>query len=1269
MSEHELDRRIAVIGMSGRFPGAPDLESFWDAIAGGRDCITRFDADEGAGAVESPREGERYVRARGLLDGVEDFDLDFFEFTPAEAALVDPQHRLWLEVAWEALEAAGYAHDRHDQIVSMYAGSFPSTYLYANLLPDRAALDEFVRLRRAQSFALLVQNDPAFLPTRAAYKLNLRGPAVNVQTACSTSLVAVAMAVQSLVSLESDVAVAGGVCVAVPQRTGYFVQDGSLHSRDGTCRPYDAAACGTVFGNGAGAVVLKRLANARRDGDPIHAVILGAAVNNDGRAKVSYAAPSVQGQAEVIATAQILAGVSPEDIGYVEGHGTATPMGDPIEVQALKLAFGAAPLAGSCCLGSAKGNVGHLDAAAGVTGLIRTVLALQRGRFPATAHYERPNPELHLDGSPFFVTGRTLPWPRGARPRRAGVSSFGIGGTNAHVVLEEWPEGPDRSREAAAPEQTVLVLSARSRAALDAATGRLAEWVDGRCASGRAPRPLSEVAAALQRRRKLFTHRRAVRVSSWADARDALRNPERWDTGTAVEGQPRLVFAFPGQGSLQPGALAQLLREEPDLSRQLDELARPASELAGFDLAGWLRDRGADATALRQDNAKAQLAIFCVDAALARWLEGRGVRADAFLGHSLGEWVGAHLAGALGVEDALFAVWQRGRLMQETGPGAALAVRLSEVALAPYLDDGATLACVNAPELCLVSGRPDAVERCARKLQDAGVTTTRIPIDVAVHSPAMDVVVEPFHRVLAGRTWREPDRPLLSPVTGTWLSPQEATDLAFWAAQPRRIVRFDAAVATLLREPRPTVVLEVGIGAALTGLVGAQLRHEAQHRALPVLGSPGNSGAWPRQRLPRALGELWAAGVDVDLVGEVPVASPAPVLPTYPFQRRRCWRDPPVPSRQASAREPSSARARPADAVASAPGSSASERVTALVAEMSGLPREALVPSARLSSLGLDSLFMVRLAEELTARTGIRVTFARMSELNTIEKLATLFAVEAPTPPRLAAPPDTASAAPAFNGLVTLRPGDGRLPLLLIHGDLANDLLPPFLPQEQPIHAWLHQGSDGERVLLRSVEAVAQRCVEEWSATVKGAPCVVAGHSFGGLVAHEVTRRLLEAGHRVELLLLLDTPHPRVLGNLRPFGPRRLVRSVRLARDHLGFYLDIARARVALALKGRVPPQYRSPYVVSEYELAARRFAPASLDVDALLFQAIHNWCDLPDGGWLPGEFRSLSVVQVPGDHLSMVRSTECFALVGEAIGRRMRDLRAGTGAGAAAAR
>jgi acyl transferase domain-containing protein/thioesterase domain-containing protein len=1244
--------QIAIVGMAGRFPGAPDLEAFWRVIAEGRDTVSRFEVDEDGPDPEADASGA-YVRARGVLDGIEDFDARFFDFLPEEASRVDPQHRVFLETAWEALESAGYAHGRHGKVISVYAGSFFSSYLYRNLLPDRAALEEFVRLRRAQSFALLVQNDPTYLPTRTAYKLDLRGPAMNVQTACSTSLVAVGLAVQGLLAGESDMAVAGGVCVAVPQRTGYFHQEGAIHSSDGYCRPYDAAASGTVFGNGVGAVVLKRLDDARRDHDPVLAVLRGIAMNNDGRTKVSYHAPSVNGQAEVIATAQALAGVEPGSIGYVEGHGTATALGDPIEVEALRLAFRGAGQ-GSCCLGSVKGNVGHLDAAAGVAGLIRTVLALRHKQLPATAHFERPNPGLRIEDSPFFVTPKTLPWPEGPHPRRAGVSAFGIGGTNVHAILEEAPPAPTERRDLRTREDVTLIWSARDPAALDAQAGRLADWVDAACADGTAPRPLAEIAGALKDRRKLFPHRRAVRVSSWEDARAALRDPLRWDGGMALDGEPRIVLAFPGQGTIRPGALAGPLGEEPAFRAAFEPLARIATDLTGFDLLRWAEDPQGDTERFRKVDDVAQVALFSFSTALARWVEAQGVRADAMVGHSLGEWVAAHLAGVVSAEDALRAVARRGQLMGTTGKGATLIVHLSEEEVAPYLGAGVTLACVNAPRLCLVSGRPEPIQACAAKLAAAGVEHRQAYIDVAAHSPCMDPVVVGMRDALGSLRLSRPSRRMVSAVTGRWMTDAEVTDPEYWATQVRLPVRFSDAVATLVQEER-CLVVEVGFGEVLSAMVRAQVKDPGRHRAVALLGGSRADPQLPG-RLRRALNELWAVGAPVDVVGELPAGPEAPVLPTYPFQRQRCWKDAPSLGTARTEREDGRTEAAPS----TPPGetnASLSDGLFQLVESMSGIARASLSPSLPFSSLGLDSLFLAQLAEAIGPRLGVRASFADFAQNNSLGALAAALEARRGETRVVSLEPKA-----GFHGLYPIRKGDGHLPLLLVHGDVANDLLPPKLPASQTIYGYAHQGSDGDRLELRSVEALAERCYEEWIAEMRGVPCAIAGHSYGGLVALHVAHLMRAAGHPVELLVMIDTFHPHSFRNpFRPGTVRWARRTARLALNNTGFRLDVLRGELAHRTAGKVPLKARTPYILGVYEIAARRYVPPEVDVDAVFFSATDGYRMGGPDQW-DAVFRSVKYVPVQGDHLSIVRDPRTFEPMGAEIARRLARLRAGEG-------
>ncbi len=1249
-----LGQAIAVIGMAGRFPGAANLDAYWQTIVEGRDNITRNE-DLRATIPTGPHapDARLHIAARGVLAGVEQFDPGFFDFSPAEAAHVDPQHRLWLELAYEALEQSGYAHDRHKQVISVFAGSFLSSYLHGHLLPTRSALEEFLRLHSAHSFALMVQNDPAFLPSRSAYKLGLRGPAINVQAGCSTSLVAITLAVQNLMSFESDIALAGGVCIALPQNCGYYYQEGAITSRDGYCRPYDAKASGTVFGSGGGAVVLKRLAEAERDGDPIFAVLRGAALNNDGHSKVSYLAPSVTGQAEVITAALGLAEVEPDTIGYVEGHGTATAMGDPIEVEALTRAFRRqTDKKGFCCLGSAKGNVGHLDAAAGVAGFIRAVLALRHRVLPPTAHFFSPNPDMRLSDSPFFVLSEARDWPGGLQHRRAGVSSFGIGGTNAHVVLEEY--SAQRNAAAVKDSPVTLHLSTKGAASLDMATANLLAYLEKRHAESPDAIHLPSIDATLTQRRQTYPQRRTIFVQSTEDALLALKSPGRWDTGTALPAHPKIFFAFPGQGSLRIEILSDLCSQDWRFGNMLDELARPASRLLDFDVAAFCRSAAGLAEIVQNDNAKTQVILFCVSVALARCLMDRGIKPDAYFGHSLGEWPAAHLSGQLSLEDALSAVFHRGRLMTATGRGAALSIKLPERELAPLLPDGASLACVNGASLCLVSGRPEAIDDLARALGKAGISYRPVPIDVAVHSPIMDPAVAPFAEVLSRLAWSSPKEPMLSSVTGGWLPSDAEANRRYFSEQLRTQVRFDRLLSTLAQEPT-CLVIEVGIGNTITSLVSAGLADRTRFRAIPLIPA-GKSGVESAYALDRVAGRLWANGLGQPhgtASQEVPAV---PDLPPYPFDRRRCWIDPPAASTDHRVDNSTAAAdaTRPTDAA---------DQITALVAEMSGLSAEVLDRDKVLSEMGFESLFLVELAERLSSEMSVSVDYARLSECNSIARLARYVEEQqaelSPTANRLSpAPAEQPCRSEEFRGLITLRKGDGRLPLLFIHGDQANDMLPRYLPEGQALYGYVHQGSNGEPIRMRSVETLAARCLAEWMAAYGDAPCVLAGHSYGGQVAYHLAYLLRQRGVKVSHLYLIDTLHPRVFRHLYGFGPKWCLTIARIAWNRTKDLAEIGRAEAYLRRGERVPAELRSRYIVSSYELGLLQYFPPRLDIETTLFAASTNRSDLPLNGYRPQDVPRLREVQIDGDHLGIVRDDAAFNPIAEIICTGLKRLR-----------
>ena len=880
-------RDVAVIGMSGRFPAAPDLETFWSNIRGGVEAVTTFTPDElrAAGIGDAVLGDRDFVNAGAPLDGVELFDAAFFGYSPREAQTIDPQQRLFLECAWEALERAGYDPLASGGRVGLFAGCAISSYLsliYAN--------PEFVAL--TGPLPVLIGNDKDYIATRTAYKLNLSGPSITVQTACSTGLVAVVLARQALVDAQCELALAGAVNVRVPQRTGYRYDPGGIYSPDGHCRPFDARAAGTVFGNGVGVVVLKPLRKALADGDHIHAVVKGAALNNDGARKVGFTAPSLEGQTAVIVAAYDDAGVDARSVSYIEAHGTGTALGDPIEVEALSRAFGATTAdTGFCALGAVKASVGHLDPAAGVAGFIKTVLALEERTLPPGVNFEEANPAIDFASTPFYVPSRAIPWDANGSPRRAGVSAFGIGGTNAHVVLEEAPERA-RSRNRRADQ--LIVLSARTGAALARSAERLADDLERRRDAG-----LADVAYTLQVGRHEFEYRHAVVARKRDDAVAALRRgaPTMSTTGEALGDLP-VVFLFPGQGSQYPGMVASLYRRERVFRRALDHCCSVLEVQTGRDLRRLLlrEDRaGRGAVAELSRTQMAQPALFVVEYALARLLAAWGIRPAAMLGHSVGEYVAACLAGTFALEDALALVAARGRLMQSLPTGAMLAVPLAESDVASYLDDDLALAAVNGSSLCVVSGPNAAVAGLESRLGAAGLATQRLHTSHAFHSRMVDPILAEFEQLVAEVPRVAPTVPFVSNLSGTWIREDEAVAARYWAVHARQTVRFSDGLGELLCDS-PAALLEVGPGRTLARLTQRHPARAAHHVVASMLPHAAENADGAATLL-AAVGEIWVAGAPVEWralhEGERRRRCP---LPTYPFERNRYWVETPAAS-------------------------------------------------------------------------------------------------------------------------------------------------------------------------------------------------------------------------------------------------------------------------------------------------------------------------------------------------------------------------------------
>lgn len=990
---------VAIIGMSGRFPGAESVEQLWKILLDKKNSISTWTADEIDPSVPTElRNDPDYVKARGVIADADKFDHGFFGVNPKVAALMDPQQRVFLETAWAALEDAAYDPAQFAGLIGVYAGMGNNTYFTRNVIGHPELIEQ------VGDFAVMTANEKDYIATRLAFEFDLRGPALSIHTACSTSLVAIAQAFKALRDGECDMALAGGIAITAPINSGILYNEGGMYSPDGSTRTFDANGKGTSFSDGCGIVVLKRLDDAVRDKDHIYAVVKGAALNNDGSEKASFTAPSVRGQAEVIAMAQADAGVSPDQITYVEAHGTATPLGDPIEVEALTLAFGGQQNGQHCALGSVKSNIGHLTAAAGAAGVIKTALALQQEQIPASIGFEKPNPAIDFANSPFKVAQDNLAWPRvPGKPRIAGVSSFGVGGTNAHVILAEPPVAAASS---ASRNKQLFLLSAKSKASLDAMTDNLRLWLEAHPDAS-----LADAAYTLQVGRRHFKHRRLIVGGSHSEVIEAIVNKDAQLIGTRElhEAAPGVVFMFPGQGSQYVNMGRDLCESEPVFKQHFDRCCELFSKELGTDLKAIIfsEAESASAKAAADEQLKqtiwTQASLFTMHYSLAKLWMHWGITPDAMMGHSIGEFAAACLAGVFSLEDAVKLVANRGRMMQELPGGSMLSVRAAEEEVLKKLPIGCSIAANNGPQLCVASGPHEAIAKLQAELEKDGITCKLLVTSHAFHSPMMDAIVEPYRKVVEGVKLSAPRIPIVSTVTAEWLKDDEATSPKYWSDHLRATVRFAQAVKFAWADADPAdakamagsrVMLEVGPRTTATTLARQQSSDTKKQVAVPSLGdSAGNNNELTQ--LLKAVGGLWQSGVLIDRAKFYEKEERRRIsMPTYAFERIRHWVDPvalqAVSGGQGghSSATVSTASTEIADASLS-PKDQLIAQIKTLLEDSSGLELAEASNEETFLEMGLDSLFLTQVATSLSKKFGVKISFRQLNEeLPNLDKLA-----------------------------------------------------------------------------------------------------------------------------------------------------------------------------------------------------------------------------------------------------------------------------------------
>lgn len=1117
---------IAVIGLAGRFPGANNTDELWENLVNGINSITTFSDEDlkASGVPDYLLNNPNYVKKGGALNSSESFDASFFGYSTREALYIDPQHRIFLECAWEALENAGYNSEKYEGIIGVYGGCGMPYYLIKNLLSTSDTMESVVDL------ITFTGNEKDFLTTRVSYKMNLSGPSISVQTACSTSLVAVQLACQALLSYQCDMTLCGGVSIQNPRMKGYLYTEGQIFSKDGDCRPFDKNASGTIFGEGVGVVVLKRLEDAVADRDMIYAVIKGAAVNNDASAKVGYTAPGVDAQMNVIAMAQALANVNADEIDYIEAHGTGTPLGDAVEIAALTQAFRESTERKQfCAIGSIKSNIGHLDVAAGAVGLIKVILMLKHKKIPPTIHYRESNPELNLETSPFYVNDKLVDWETDGKTRLAGISSFGMGGTNVHVVLSE---APKQEPELSSRPGHLFILSAKTETALETATKNLSGFLKNNKEIN-----LADAAYTLQVGRQYFKYRRVMTCQEVGSAADYLESLDAKHvfTGIAGDSVKPVVFMFTGQGSQYVNMTFELYKHLPVFRYEIDNCSNILAPILGQDIRkiiypGNDNDEKLKNQQLLNETSLAQPALFMIEFALAKFWMSCGVVPRAMIGHSSGEYVAACLSGVFTLSEALETVAFRGQLMQKQSRGSMLAISLPEEELRPLIGEELNISVINAPSLCVVSGPASAIDNLQSDFEKGTnatskrVTCKKLQTSHAFHSQLMEPAVLPMMEFVRKLNLKLPQIPFISNVSGTWITTDQATAPEYWAKHLRNPVRFSDGIRTLL-SASDKIMLEIGPGMTLATLTRLHLDSQNNSVIFSSTGNPKHSDS-EFSYLLNTLGKIWMEGIQIDWEAYYENEKRRRIpLPTYPFERKRLWIETEKREKTTSSR-----KTREISIFGEAkkkwnlisiffenkiapkkPPVTIEDKLMKIWQRVLGV--KSVKKSDDFFELGGHSILAAQLFVEIENIFGKNIPLSTLYQASTFGKLAEIIKKEY---------------TPKFwlSSIVPIRSEGTKNPIFLVHGAEGNVLLyralASHLNKDRPVYGLQSAGLDGKEDFDPKFETVAAKYIKEIKSIQPKGPYLLGGYCLGGTIALEMAQQLYAQREKVDLLAMIE---------------------------------------------------------------------------------------------------------------------------------------------------